>query len=260
MKNLLILFSIFFITSTINAQEKSVLLKAKTVIESLAIGDVHIINRNTKIGTISNDNGFFEIPVKVGDSLYISHLNLKEKLIIVSKKIILDQNFTIQLEEKTYTLNEITLEKPRSIFYEDKDIGEYNGPEINAEILNLPYANTSVKKNNAIFKIESGAVVSLDNLFNSLNGNNRRAKLLEKMASEDNELSKIREKFTDDFFITDLKIKKEYINPFLNYCVDKNIINIFKANNSLKLTTLLLKESKTFPHKMLNENLFLSKK
>ena len=260
MKKSLIVFTLLFLIGTLNGQEKRILLKGKTVLDSLVIGDVHIINKNTNIGTITNDKGFFEIPTKVGDSIYFSHINLERKLIIVSENIVLKTNFSVYLDEKTYTLNEIILEKPRSIFYQDKDIGEYNGPEINARTLNLPYANTTAKKEASILKIESGAVVSLDNLLNSLNGSKRSAKLLQKMTKEDAELSKIRKQFTDDFFITDLKIKREYINTFLNYCVDKNIINIFKANNSLKLTTLLLKESKTFPHKMLNENLFLSKK
>lgn len=260
MKKIILLFSFLFFVTVVNSQQKRLLLKGKTVIDSLALDDVHVINKNTNIGTISSNNGFFEIPVKVGDSIYFSHINLEEKLIIISKNTILKEDFTIHLNEKTYTLSEIILEKPRSIFYQDKDIGEYNGPEINAKTLNLPYANTTAKKEASILKIESGAVVSLDNLLNSLNGSKRSAKLLQKMTKEDAELSKIRKQFTDDFFITDLKIRKEYINTFLNYCVDKNIINIFKSSNSLKLTKLLLKEAKTFPYKMLNEDLFLTKK
>jgi hypothetical protein len=38
--------------------------------------------------------------------------------------------------------------------------------------------------------------------------------MLQKMANEDTELFKIRKQYTDDFFITNLKIKKKYINPF----------------------------------------------
>ncbi|MEE9408563.1 MAG: hypothetical protein V3V28_10875 [Polaribacter sp.] len=244
----------------VNAQEKRTILKGKTILNSLSISDVHVLNTNTNIGTITNDNGFFEIPVKLGDSILVSHVNLQEKFILITNKILSDINFTISLNEKTYTLNEFTLEKPRSIFYQDKDITTYQGPVVNATTLNLPYVNTQPKKDNSIIKFKSGGVISLDNLINSINGNKRREKLLKKLVAEDDDLLKIRKKYTDDFFITDLKIKKEYINQFLNYCIDKNIINIFKSDNSIKLTTLLIREGKIYPHKILNEDLFLTKK
>jgi hypothetical protein len=260
MKKICTLFIFLVFITFINAQEKRILFKGKTVLDSLTIGNVHVINKNTNIGTISNDSGLFEIPIKIGDSLLFSHVTLENKLILVNKKILVNKSFTVNLQEKVYTLNEITLEKPRSIFYQDKEIGSYNGPSITAKTLNLPYANTTIKKETTIFKIRSGGVVSLDNLISSINGTKKREKLLKKMVSEDSELAKIRKQYTDDFFITDLKIKKEYINPFLNYCVNKNIIRIFKESNRLDLTTLLIKESKTFPHKKLDEDLFLTKK
>ncbi|QNM86542.1 hypothetical protein H9W90_05330 [Polaribacter pectinis] len=260
MRKLFILISSFFVITTINAQEKRTILKGKVVLDSLIIADVHVINTNTDIGTITNDNGYFEIPVKLGDSLLVSHINLQEKFILITDKILSDINFTISINEKTYTLNEFTLEKPRSIFYQDKEITTYNGPVVNAETLRLPFANTKVEKDNSIVKFKSGGVVSIDNLINSINGNNKRQKLLKKLVDEDDYLLKIRKKYTDDFFITDLKIKKEYINQFLNYCVDKNIISIFKNENSINLTKLLIREGKDYPHKILNENLFLTKK
>jgi hypothetical protein len=260
MRKLIVLGILLCVVASLNAQEKRRLLKGKTVLDSLIIGDVHIINKNTNIGTITNANGFFEIPIKVGDRLLFSHLNLEDRFVLITDKILADKNFTLILSEKIHTLNEITFKKPKSIFYQDKEIGEYNGPKINAKILRLPFANIKVKKETSILKIRAGGVVSLDNLTNSINGNKIREKMLQKMANEDTELSKIRKQYTDDFFITDLKIKKEYINPFLNYCIDKNIIRIFKSSNSLNLTKLLMKESKTFPHKILNEDLFLTKK
>jgi len=229
------------------------------MLHNIPISDVHIINKNTNIGTISIGEGLFKIPVKVGDSIYFSHVNFEEKLIIISKTIISEDNFTIQLSEKTYALDEIRLEKQRSLLYLDPEIRPNNGPIVNAITLRLPYANSSTKKDNSIFKIRSGGIISIENLINGLNGNNRRKKILNKVAKEDSELSKIRKYFTDDFFISDLKIKKEYIHQFLSYCINKGIIATFKRKNKIELTELLLKESIEFPHKIINKNLYLSK-
>ncbi|KGL64023.1 hypothetical protein [Polaribacter sp. Hel1_85] len=258
MKNAFVLVTFLCCFLSLKAQEKRFYITGKTVVNGNSILDVHIINKNTKIGTITNDNGVFEIPVKLGDSLFLSHLNLQDKLILITEKILLDKNFTIHLDEKTVVLNEMVLEKQRSIFYQDPEITTYKGPKVTAKTLNLPYANTTVEKDESVIKFRSGGVVSLDNLINSLNGNNKREKQLKKMSAEDVQLEKIRKHFTDDFFITDLKIKKEYINQFLNDCIDKNIINIYKRDDKITLTKLLMDESKLYPKKIVDEDLYLS--
>lgn len=234
------------------------MITAKTVIDSLSIANVHIINQNTNIGTISDDNGVFEIPVHIGDTLFFSHLKYQDKLIIITAKVIVNKNISIPLEEKTVVLKEMVLEKQRSIFYQDPEITTYKGPIVNAQKLNLPYANTFAKEDKSIISFSSGAAISLDNLIGALNGSNRREKLLKEMALEDSELAKIRKHFTDDFFITDLKIKKLYINQFLNDCIDKNIIQVFKRDNKLDALKLLMKESQLFPHKIVEKNTYLT--
>ncbi|MEO9571600.1 MAG: hypothetical protein ABJH82_08405 [Polaribacter sp.] len=258
MKKNIILFTFILCSITINAQKKNIYVIGKTTVGKTSIKDVHVINKNTKFGTITNDEGEFEIPVKLGDSLFFSHLNLKDKIVIITDKIITDKALKVILEEKTIVLNEMVLEKQRSIFYQDPEITTYNGPIVSAKTLNLPFANTIVKEDKSIIKIRSGGVISLDNLINSLNGNNKRLKQLKKMSEEDVQLEKIRKHFTDDFFVTDLKIKKEYINQFLNDCIDKNIINIFKRDEKIKLSKLLMDESKLYPKKIVNEDLYLS--
>jgi hypothetical protein len=246
MKNHLVLFFLFF-TAILYSQEKRALISAKVYFDNEAISDVHIINKNSNQGTITDDFGVFEIPVLIGDILEFTHLNLEKKEVIITKEVFLDRTFEVNLEEKTYALNEITLEKPRSIFYVDPEM--MPPPTVNAKTLNLPYANTIGKRDEAIVKFQSGGVVNLDNLINSLNGNNKRKKQLQKVTLEDTALSKIRTHFTDDFFITDLQIKKENINLFLNFCYKKNIIYHYKKNQNLKLTKILMDERKNFEQK-----------
>lgn len=243
-------FLLLFLTFTKTvSQEKRKIINGEVKLDSLPINDVHIINLKTNIGTISNDFGAFEIPVKEGDSLSISHINLDNLIITVTKESLKSLRLEINLNEKITTLKEFTLVKPRSIFEEDKDILIYNGPRITAKTLNLPYANTKPKIDKAIFKIQSGAVVSLDNLMGFLNGSSKREKALKQIRLEDDRLLKIRKYFTDDFFITDLQIQEAHINAFLNFCMKRNIIYLFNKNDNLTLTTVLLSESRSFPQK-----------
>jgi hypothetical protein len=256
MKKLLLFYCLLF-TVLVFSQEKRKLINGKILFDKSITSDVHVINKNTNQGTISNDFGWFEIPVSIGDSLQFTHINLKAKICIVTKEVFSKRSLEIKLEENTYALEGFTLEKPKSIFYVDpQTIRPIN---VNAKTLNLPYANNTAKKDYSVVKFRSGASVSLDNLINAFNGNNKRRKQLEKITKEDNVLSKIRKYFTDDFFITDLQIKKEHINPFLNYCHRKNIISYFNKNENIKVTRILMRESKTFPQKMNSDSLLVSK-
>ena len=254
-----ITFLAFFISFlSLEAQEKRTNLTGKTVLDSLAIPDVHIINQNTSSGTITNTNGFFEIPVQVGDTLFYSHLKYIDKYIVITDKVISTKKLNIPLEEKTVVLKEIVLEKQQSIFYQDPEILPNNGIVINAKTLNLPYANIITKEDKSLLKFSSGAAINLASLINLINGNAKREKQLKEMALEDTELKKVRDYFTDDFFITDLKIEKIYINQFLNDCIDKNIIRVFKRENKLDVLNLLMRESKLFPKRVVEEELYLT--
>jgi hypothetical protein len=256
MKNKLVLIFLLF-TILSNSQEKRNLLNGKIVFDKTAISDVHILNKNTNQGTVTSDSGWFEITVMIGDSLQFTHVNLKSKQLIITKEIFTKKNLEIELNENTYALDGFTLEKPKNIFYVDPQM--VRPPIVNAKTLNLPYANTTVKKEYSVVKFRSGANVSLDNLVYSLNGNNKRRKELHKISQEDSALSNIRKYFTDDFFITDLQIKEEHINPFLNYCLKKDILFYFKTNKKILLTKVLMNQSRTFPQKIKSESNIVSK-
>ncbi|MFL0202613.1 hypothetical protein V2703_02425, partial [Tenacibaculum maritimum] len=90
-----------------------------------------------------------------------------------------------------------------------------------------------------------------------VSGLSKRREAANKMAKEDELLNAIRKYFTDDFFITDLSIKKAYINRFLNYCIDKNIIYYYRKENQLKLVEVLLSESKKFPYQIERDSTLL---
>lgn len=240
------LFCCLLLSVLCYSQEKRTVIIGKIFFNNETVSDAHIINKSSNQGASTNDFGLFEIPVAIGDVLVFSHINLKQEEITITQEIMDQEIYKITLKGKTYELEEIVLEKPKSIFYVDPEIMQ--GPIVNAKTLNLPYANVNAKKDTRIAKITfTSAAVSLDNLINSLNGNLRREKELKKIKLEDEKLAKIRKHFTDDFFITDLNIKPENINPFLNYCYQKNIIQYFNKEDNLAVTKILMQESRTFP-------------
>ena len=70
MRNLYVLVLSLFIISSVFGQEKRTLVTAKVLLESFPVSDVHIVNKNTNIGTITNNEGVFEIPMSINDSIH----------------------------------------------------------------------------------------------------------------------------------------------------------------------------------------------
>jgi len=190
--------------------------------------------------------------------LIVSHINLQKKEIIITQEIFKSKSIIIHLEEKVNELNEITFERSTGFFYVDKQY--LKPPTVNAKTLYLPYANTGAKKDESIVSLQSGAAINLENLIGAVNGSNRRKKILKKLTYEDKMLEKIRKHYIDDFFITDLNIKQDDINVFLNYSFKKNVINIFKKDDKIKVTAILMRESKIFPQKNKTEITLRQKK
>ncbi|MFL0221045.1 carboxypeptidase-like regulatory domain-containing protein, partial [Tenacibaculum maritimum] len=217
MKKNVLLVTLLFILSVTFAQEGKHLIKGKILLQNIPVSDVHITNKNTKAGTISNNYGIFEIYASKGDSISFSHVNLRNKTLVIDTKKLDIPSLIVPLTEKSIILNEVVVGENKSIFYIDKSIPNHS-TDINATTLKLPYTKKTKKNKEAPIKINTGISFSLDHILSQVSGLSKRREAANKMAKEDELLNAIRKYFTDDFFITDLSIKKAYINRFLNYC------------------------------------------
>lgn len=263
MKNICF-YLLFFTIYLINAQENPIVIMGEILVNEKPLNDVHIINKTLELGTITNDDGYFEILANKGDVLIISHINLEIKEYTITNNDIQTGNITISLNNKTYVLNEIVIGNTKGIFHVDKDIMPHNLPIVNAKTLNLPYAESTEVKKEKLLKTGYGKSLkpkisfNLDGILNTLSGNNKSIKEFRYIQLEDHNLTEIREKFTDGFFINQLNIKKEHINLFLNYNISSGIIQLFKKHKNLELTSVLLENSKTFSQKTQTSNSVIS--
>ena len=77
---------IIFATIKLNAQEVRKAISGKVQFNSVGIENVHVINKTSNRGTISNKNGAFKITVKENDTLQFSDIQFKTKTIIITKQ------------------------------------------------------------------------------------------------------------------------------------------------------------------------------
>lgn len=229
------------------SQEEFIVISGEVMIDSLPIQDVHIINKKLEIGAISDADGKFEILGSQGDLLLISHINFELQEETITEEVIQQGHIIVELKDKNNLLEEVVIKKRKGIFEVDKDIMTYNGPVVNAKTLRLPYAGIKINEEDNLIRIESGAVVSLDKLIELMPSKHKQEKKkINELKALDHTITNIREHFTDGFFIRQLKIKEELINDFLNYSISKGIIQLYKKEKHLELTTVLIESRKHF--------------
>lgn len=66
----------------------------------------HIVNRNSKLGTISNPSGEFSIPAKAGDTVIISYLGYKTDTLLVQED---KRHYEIRLQQNPQQLQTVTI-------------------------------------------------------------------------------------------------------------------------------------------------------
>ena len=112
MKYLAVFFFIF-ISNFIFAQQKeeSAIIKGliKDDTSGLVIANVNVINVNTVKGAITDEKGEFSLMAFANDTLHISLLGYKSIKVKVTNDWIKNKTTTIQLTQKAYALEEVTV-------------------------------------------------------------------------------------------------------------------------------------------------------
>ena len=95
------LFFILLIFSQLFYAQERVVGVIENDADSKPISNVHVINLNSVVGTISNKEGVFEIDANVNDTLFFSYLGFKSIKVRVTNDLIRFKNTKIKLTELT---------------------------------------------------------------------------------------------------------------------------------------------------------------
>jgi len=249
--NKLHLIILIFFTIHITAQQERILISGLMINDSLTIDNVHIINKSTNKGTVSNDKGEFNIWVRENDTLQFSNIQYKIRRLQISEQHLKNKKLKINLVQKNNELKEIVLKHSENM----------------AKVLGLPNAykkplNQVERKLNYYSQASTPVVIiatllgqkgGIDDIYNIISGNRKKHRLLKKRQYQDKidsikqiNIQMIRDHFNDIFFIDDIQIPKEEINSFLNYCLPRDIIILYKKKKYLEIIDIFLAEIGNF--------------
>jgi len=250
---------LFFFVLAMNcfAQEKTIAISGKVLNSQNTVSNVHIINLTTKHGTISNDNGEFEINVMKNDTLLISSIQYEKMKLIVTKNHITSKKIEIYLKPFVTNLDEVFLHGLTG--------------SLNSDMNSTP--NDTLPKHNFVFKLSdldkilppdthglkkapNAAKLTDPNYIEGMGGIGvstgpdkrleAKLKLKRELKNKKAFPNKIKKELGVDYFTKKLHIPIEEIDRFLAYCEFKNIIEEYYNNNLLEVIKILQEESITY--------------
>jgi len=271
MNQLYLIITLFIITS-IHAQDNRILVKGLVLTDSIPVENVHILNKNSKKGAISNTDGKFQIYVKENDTLLFSNIQFYRVEKQISIQQLKSKTIIVYLLPKTNTLAEVELkahdlsgdlntDSKKFIIPEPKE----NSSALNFSIYDFSIPSLSVSKQidpdrmsdptnpyvpigGDIIGLAAFILKPLTKEIKKIGKTKRDIKEKEKIYQQNTKSApeKIRNEFGDTFFIETLNISLNQIDAFIIFCKKKGIIDLYLKNKKIEMIDVFLEESKNF--------------
>ncbi len=234
--------------TTMYGQVNRILILGKITSDTTAVENVHIINKNSQKGTISNKNGEFQIPVTKNDTLIFSAIQFKYHELIITQALLNSKEIIIKLTNELTILDEVLVKQHNLSGYLQNDIENTSlKHHVDAFTLNLPNACKGPKNEVDVIRLRQGQYSgTIGQLYGWISGDLKNLKKLEKLETERLTLDKIRQFIKDAYFINELNIPKDHISHFLYYCKSRGVITLFEEDKKNEIVTILHEESKRY--------------
>ena len=217
-----IFYTFFFIifSQLILGQEK-VIGVIENDADSKPISNVHVINLNSVSGTISNNDGVFEINASVNDTLFFSYLGFKSIKVRVTNDLIKFKNSKIKLTELAYALEEIIVTPYKLTGY--LEIDAKNVPISKSYRYNIPGLpskgyEAGSRNQGALSKVFGAIFNPVDFLYNLFGKKPKQLKKLQLMKDDFRIRELLSSKFDRETLVELLQIEKFDIDEILRNC------------------------------------------
>ncbi len=224
MKNWLFILILCFSLSTYAQNEfiKKSAIKGQVVDfeTKKALSAAHILNLNSVTGTITNDEGFFELPAKTNDTIMVSYLGFESIKLKITNDLLKGNEIVIELYEKSEQVKEVIIKSTRLIGVLEVDVKQVPKDKFTRIRINgLPQTYEVGKpKNNNYSSPVAALFQPVDFLYNLFGKKPKQLKKLQKIKKED-ELRKIMAgKFDREVMMEYLEMDRQELMELMDDC------------------------------------------
>lgn len=220
-----IVFLLAIVSQFAFAQNDSIVSSLQgTVINSqtrLPMNNVHVINTTIVKGTVTDGNGFFELPAKVNDTLLFSYLGFETIKVRVTHDWIKNKSSKVVLTEKALALEEVVVARYNLTGYVEVDtrLIPVNEDAYRYSIsgLNAGY-EAGDKSPNAVTKVLQSIFNPADFLYNTFGKRPKQMEKLKKMKQDDSVRELLSTKYDRTTLAALLEVDKDDIPLILQNC------------------------------------------
>ena len=244
-KNLIFIFCVF-LSAIVFGQERDILGK---ITNEKDVEGIHILNRTSKINTITDRNGSFSIYAVINDTLFISSLHYMPEKLVVTKTIYEDRIIAIKLRELVNELKEVfighSLTGNLSLDAQNIDIKK----QINFDDVGIPgFKGVPMEKIAPTFAgVGLLNTVDIEAMYKHLSGYYKTLRTQRKWEAENNVVAKIIDFYTIDFFEEAYAVPESRLYDFLLFCVETTSLEIdFKRDEFGRVLEIFRMKSKDY--------------
>ncbi len=202
-----LLFCLLFLSGfSLSAQELSGWVVDEA--EKVRLSNVHVINKRTLKGTLTNDEGHFSIKLNWGDTIVFSNIAYQYFYFIYADSATALSDVLIKMEEQNYLLNEVSIFSYQLTSNKDRAI-ELNKP------LN-PQASDLEDQDGRIIK--AGPQNPVEFLYNLFGSKPRQLRMLAQLKAEDAYRKKLEENNNREIVVALTGLSLEELEAFMFYC------------------------------------------
>ena len=244
-----IVIFLLLVSNLLFSQDERTWIRGKVLYKNINVVSANVVNNTSGQATITNEDGEFEMKVRLNDRLVFSSVQYEIRSTTIDKDILQKSRLVIDVNEKVTILDEVVV-----------------GPENTEKFLDLKkeefkrvdyIADKSTRIKNEILKAGTfNNGLNFINLYKAIAKSSNKVELdnknINSLKYKPSDL--IREVYDDSFFVTTLGIKKDNISEFLLYCNDRFPSKVlFKKSNEFQLIDFLINQSEKFK-KILERN------
>lgn len=226
-------------------------LRGRILEEGAPVPNVHVVNLSSEAATITTEEGFFQLPVREGDTLLISAIRYQRKTLRVTRQILEASLLEIPMEPFVNELDEVVLWPYNLSGDLDRDLSNVPVEEpVTAHSLGLPNASAKrrTQAERQLIEATTGSgLIPLNPFLNALSG---RTRMLKKRLARDRAYAlteEVRSRYPDSLFAGELGIPVVRIPDFMYFCeVDSAFSGLAATGDRLRMWEFLRGKSEQY--------------
>lgn len=213
---------------------------------SFYLNQIYVTNLNEQKTYLTNYNGEFKIPAKVGDVIRFTSIVSERKDVTLTPQIMANSNNLIELEVAYKEIQEVILSrfKPTGNLRKDvRALDSKKSPVEVAKIIGLPAPKGDGTPPVApVASLANGGfTISLESLYDMISGDAKKKQRLQEYEKMQIAIKNIKGYLGEDYF-TKIKIPADLVDNFLQFVYTSDNLNFFIEKGNYDAVTISIEK------------------